>query len=451
MTDDLKQNDDCARTDRGSGEEGVTRRGFLRRGLALTGAAALTGPDWWEIGASSVAAQLGTPNGPNDETYWRGIRGQFSFDSDITYLNNGSIGVPPQPVTNTVIEGYLKMSANPAIQEFAMIDEVEANVRPRLAKFVGAGVDEVVFTRNATESLNTIANGLGLLPGEEILTTTHEHAAGLDPWVLKSQRFGVVVRQVRIPSPPESVDQILDIFRNAITARTRVLFFCHLTRGPGLLYPAKELCALARSRGIVSAVDAAQTVGMIDVDVHDMGCDLLATSLHKWLLAPMGTGMLYVRKGFQNRFMPLLAGSGTWDIVESGAARYESIGTYAVPLRAGVGAALAFVDAVGMEHIIARNRLMSDHLKTRVANMSGIRLMTSPLYDLSSPGITTIVVNDWSAQVIQSRLLQTYNISVGTDVADGNNGVRISTHLYNTPDEVDKALDAIDSISRSRK
>ena len=431
-------------------DDGFSRRRFLSRGVSALGATALLGgSEWWSNGVSEALAQLGTPNGPNDETFWSGVRGQFSFEPDITYLNNGSIGVPPQEVANAVIEGYLKMSANPAVQEYAMIDEIEATVRPQMASFIGADRDEVAFTRNATESLNIMANGLELKPGDEILTTTHEHAAGLDPWLLKSQRDGVIVRQIRVPSPPDSVNQIVEAFRSAINEKTRVLFFCHITRGPGLLYPAKALCAMARDRGVISAVDAAQSVGMVEMDVHDMGCDMLASSLHKWVLAPMGTGILYVRKSLQKKLTPLIAGSGTWDISESGSGRYECVGTFPVPLRAGIGAALNFVSGIGLPNIIARNRLMSDHLKTHVADTPGLRLMTSPLYELSSPGITTVEVDGWDARSLSKSLQERYSISVGSDTGDGNNGLRISTHLYNTPREVDKLLDALNGLMQS--
>ena len=184
----------------------------------------------------------------------------------------------------------------------------------------------------------------------------------------------------------------------------------------------------------------------MDLDVHHMGCDLLANSLHKWLLAPMGTGVLFVRKDIQRRFMPLLAGSGTWDIRESGADRYEAIGTYAAPIRAGIGAALAFIKNIGMENIIARNRLMSDHFKSRVAEIPGLRLMTSESYALSSPGITTVEVEGWHARSLRSALQERHNITVSSDTADGNNGLRISTHFYNTPQEVDKVVDAIKDL-----
>lgn len=428
----------------------MSRRRFFKRGFAAAGgAAALSMTDWWRTPVREALAQAGAPSGPNDEAYWKEIRTQFPFESGLTYLNNGGLGAPPQPVLDAVIDGYRRISANPQVNENDLADYIYDKVRPELAAFVGADAKEIAFTRNATEALNIIANGIEMQPGDEVLTTTHEHSAGINPWILKSQRYGIVVREVRLPNPPESVDQVVDIFKRGINSRTKVLLFCHITRGPGLLYPAKALCALARERGIISVVDAAQSVGMMDLNFHEMGCDLLANSPHKWLLAPMGSGMLYVRKEIQKRVFPLLAGSGPWDIVEAGSDRYQAIGTSALPVRAGIGAALAFIKGIGIQNIEARNRMLSDYLKSKAAAMTGVRLMTSASHDLSSPGITTIEVDGQPARRLRYALQEQYNITVSSDTRDGNNGLRISTNFYNTTGEIDRALEAIKTLMSS--
>lgn len=428
----------------------LSRRCFMMRGIAAAGgAAALSIAGWGGPYVRDALARAGTPEGPHDEAYWQAIRAQFPFDPGLSYLNNGGLGAPPQPVVDAVVNGYRRLSANPSINEGELEDYIYDTVRPGLAKLVGADADEIALTRNATEGLNLIANGIEMNPGDEVLTTTHEHPAGLEPWLLKSQRYGIVVRQIRLPSPPDSVDQVVELFREGMNSRTKVLFFCHITRGPGLLYPVKELCALARERGIVSAVDAAQSVGMMDVNIHDMGCDLLANSLHKWLLAPIGSGLVYVRKDVQKRIFPLFAGSGPWDIVESGSDRYEAIGTHEVPVRAGIGAALDYINGIGIKNIEARNRMLSDYLRSKAAAIPGIRLLTSTSHDLSSPGITTIEVNGWSARELRGALQKRYNITASSDNRDGNNGVRISTHFYNTTQEIDRALEAIKELMQA--
>lgn len=428
---------------------GLTRRCFLTRGLTTLGAATALSMTDWGMRVSDAVAKAGVPANSDDDAYWMNLRSHFPFDQGLTYMNNGGLGAPPKPVIDAVIDGYRGISANPTVNESAQEYHVDEVVRPALAQFIGADPDEIVFTRNATEGLNIIANGIAMKPGDEVLTTTHEHPAGIEPWMLKAQRYGIVVRQVRLPSPPDSKEQIIETFRQAMNDRTKVLFFCHITRGPGLLYPVKELCSLARERGILSAVDAAQSIGMIPVDCHDMGCDFLANSLHKWLLAPIGSGVLYVRKGIQPDFFPLFAGSGTWDIANAGSRRYESVGTNTLPIQMGIGAALTYIQTIGIKNIAARDRMLSDYLKAELVKIPGVRLMTSASHDLSSPGITTVEVESWQARTIRRAMQDKYQVSVSTDNRDHNNGIRISTHFYNTTQDIDKTIQALRSILQS--
>ncbi|MBM3265640.1 MAG: aminotransferase class V-fold PLP-dependent enzyme [candidate division Zixibacteria bacterium] len=432
-----------------SGGAGITRRGFLGRGLAAAGGAAALSMTGWAARIDEALAKMGPPAGPEDDAFWLNLRSQFPFEPNLAYMNNGGLGASPQPVIDAVIEGYRAISASPGVNLTQQEDHIEEVIRPEMAKFIGADTDEVAFTRNATEGLNIIANGVDMKPGDEVLTTTHEHPAGIEPWLLKSQRYGIVVRQVRLPSPPESVQQVIDTFRNAMTERTKVLFFCHITRGPGLLYPAKELCALAREHGIISAVDAAQSVGMMDVNMHDMGCDLMANSLHKWLLAPIGSGVLYVRKDIQPKIFPLFSGAGQWDIAEAGGLRYEAVGTNTAPIQMGIGAALKYINAIGIKQIEARNRMLSDYLKAEISKVPGVRLMTSTSHELSSPGITTIEIQGWQVRTFRRLMQDKFNVTVSSDNRDHNNGIRISTHFYNTTQDIDKTVQAVKSLLQS--
>ena len=422
----------------------TSRRDFLEHSLmALGGVAALSLAGWEKAEGQTTIPDWGKPGGPNDEAYWSRVREQFMFEPGIIYLNNGGLGVPPRPVWEAVVDAYRQYSQIGNQANYEYHDLIEEQVRPSLAQWVGADAGEVALTRNATEGLNAIANGIDLQPGDEVLTTTHEHPAGLEPWLLKSRRYGIVVRQIRVPNPPGSVEEVVELFQRAITPRTKVLFFCHITRGPGLLYPVKPLCALARQHGLVAAVDGAQSVGMMPVDLHEMGCDLFAASLHKWPLAPIGTGMLYVRKDFQERFWPLSAGSGPWEVVNVGAGRYEAIGTFAMPLYMGLGAALAFNNSIGIDHIVARNRMLSDYLKAQLVGIPEFRLATSTALELSSPGITSFGVKGWQASLLRSVLREKYRIMVSSDTMDRNNFLRVSTHFYNTTEQMDRILAAL--------
>ena len=287
---------------RGRRGPGADRRRFLAKMVAASGASLAWPLDSPADTPSSLPR--GSPAGPEDESYWSKVRAQFAFEPNLIYLNNASLGVPPRSVTQAVAEGYRRLAANPAAAKLELADYLAGILRPAVARLLGAEADEIAVTRGASESLYLIANGFDLAPGDEVLMTSQEHPAGLTPWQIRAERTGVVVRQVPIPSPFVDEHEVVKLIERAFTSRTKVLLFCHVTRG-GLRYPVKTLCDLARQRGVLSAVDGAQAVGVMPVDVHALGCDLYANSLHKWSLAPAGNGVLYVRKEIQGRFRSL--------------------------------------------------------------------------------------------------------------------------------------------------
>ena len=422
------------------------RRDFLKRGLTAAGGiatASLMGPD--PVMAQTAADQINPPESIDDEAYWEGIRSYFHLDPEITYLNNGSLGLSPKPVTQAVYDGYVRMSTY-GLGARSWMQEQIGEARKECAAFLGADLKEVALTRNATEGLQRIAYGIQMKPGDAVLMTTDEHVAGRVPWTRRAQRFGIEVHQITIPNPPENVDEVVEQFEKAITPETKVIFFCHITRGPGLLYPVRELCDLARERGIVSAVDGAQSPGMTPVNLHEMGCDLFATSLHKWSLTPSGTGCLYVREDFQDRFWPTSNGNGPWNDNERGLWRAEPWGTHEFPVRAAIRPALSFLRSIGMDNIYARDRMLSDYLKDRLTALPGIQLGTSRDYGLSSPGITSFEVEGWDASLLRGILDGKAGIKVSTDQRRDHDMIRVSTHFYNTPGEIDKLIDVLTAV-----
>jgi selenocysteine lyase/cysteine desulfurase len=429
-----------------------SRRAFLMQGLTALGGAALL--SMMAAGAASgnpPALPHRKPQGPDDEAYWRQVRSLFQFEPGFTYLNNGGLGVPLREAVDLIHKGYLRYTEiGYDAESDEMFNNMWSEVRPGAAKLIGADFNEIAIIRNATEGLAAFAHGIDLEPGDEVLMTTHEYPAGKDAWLMKSQRYGIKIREVRIPSPPSSKEEVVEIFRSGITPRTKVMAFCHITRGAGLLYPARELCALAREHGLMTAVDGAQAVGQMPVNVHDIGCDLYTASLHKWALTPAGTGVLYVRKEFHKRFWPLIQGSGggDWNALDAGAMRYEAIGTHEIPLRSAMAPSLKLLDAIGLDHITARNRLLSNYLKAELAKIPEVRLATSTSEELSSPGITSFSVKKWRGTQLDWLLRNEYRIRVASDQMDDNDLMRISTHFYNTKEEIDFTLSALKTIIR---
>ena len=257
----------------------LSRRGFLQAGAAgLAGAPLAACAAESDSAASRRRPALTRPEGI-DDVAWAHVREQFILEPGTAYMNNASLGMPPAAVAEAVGAGYQALSREPLQGKNELGAFIASDVVPCLAAYLGAAADEIVLTRNATEALHIGAIGVRLKPGDEVLITSQEHPAGRRPWEFRARRDGIKVNTVFIPSPFESEDQVLGLVEEALTPATRVLAFCHVTRG-GHLYPVTRLCAMARARGIVSHVDGAQAVGMFPVDLRELGSDTYSASIH---------------------------------------------------------------------------------------------------------------------------------------------------------------------------
>src|SRR5216683_1976778 len=279
----------------------IDRRAFLSSVAGLAGAAEAFGfsPKWDRL-LEQEAPKLpdSALYSSNEEAYWTELRKQFLIPADEVYLNNGTVGSSPMPVLRAIFDGYndTEKMAQSDPEDYPIWGYGAWNeFRDPLAEFVGCTRDELALVRNATEANSYIANGLDLKPGDEVLMTDQEHPGGEQPWNLRAKRYGIVVKKITLPKPVPNAAEVLSLFNDAITPRTRVLFFSHITTATGVVLPAKELSALARSKGILCAVDGAHVPGMMPLNVHDLGCDLYSSSPHKWLQATKGSGFLYVR------------------------------------------------------------------------------------------------------------------------------------------------------------
>src|ERR1700675_2802678 len=256
----------------------IDRRGFLSSVACVAGAASTLGlPSKWDPLLEQEPPKLpdNALYGSNEEAYWTELRKQFLIPADEVYLNNGTVGSSPMPVLRAVFDGYNdteKMAQNDP-EDYPIWGYGPWNeFRDPLAAFVGCTRDELALVRNATEANSYIANGLDLKAGDEVLMTDQEHPGGEHPFNLRAKRYGIVVKKVTLPKPVPNAAAVMNLINDAITPRTRVLFFSHITTVTGVVLPAKELCALARSKGILSAVDGAHVPGMMSLNLHDLGC-----------------------------------------------------------------------------------------------------------------------------------------------------------------------------------
>jgi len=421
----------------------LSRRGFLHAGaagLASAPLAACAAPPDTE--ASRRRPALTRPDGVEDGA-WSHIREHFILQPGTAYMNNASLGMPPASVAEAVAAGYQALSREPLQGKNELGAFIAANVVPRMAAYLGAATDEIVLTRNASEALHMGTVGIRLERGDEVLVTSQEHPAGRRPWDYRAARDGIRVNTVFIPSPLESAEQAVALVEEALTPATRVIAFCHVTRG-GHLYPVRRLCALARERGIVSHVDGAQAVGMLPVDLRALGCDTYSASLHKWLLGPMGTGVFYVREGARDRVQSAFAPDGDFPPDgEGGIAAYQPPGTSSLPLRAALSASLDLAEAMGPENVAARTRYLSEQLKSRLAAMQGVTILSGSTPATSCPGSTIFEQEGVDAVEAVSLVARRGRIHIDEHQRNGHNAIRISTHVYNTTAEIDRLVDVL--------
>jgi isopenicillin-N epimerase len=383
----------------------------------------------------------------DEDRYWAELRKQFLIPEDEVYLNNGTVGSSPAPVLRAIFEGYNSTEKldqhepeDYPIWGYAAWNEF----RDPLAEFVGCRRDEIALLRNATEANSYIANGVDMKPGDEVLMTDQEHPGGEHPWNLKAKRYGIVVKKVTLPRPVKDAAQVLNLFSDAITPRTRVIFFSHISTFSGAVLPAKELCALARSKNILSAVDGAHVPGMMRFNVHDIGCDLYSSSPHKWLQATKGSGFLYVRDEMIDRLWNTIATEG-WDDPKIRAERFQRIGSSNVPALWGLRAAIKMANDIGIDRIERRHRALGDYL---LAEMTKRRAesWTSPEPALRC-AIITVNVPPVSRLDLENWLWKTHKIRIrGADP----NKLRLSTPYYLSQKDIDRFLEKFDEYKRDK-
>jgi isopenicillin-N epimerase len=424
------------------------RRGFLS---TFAAAAAATALPLAKIYDDAHRSQTAMPDASlyakDEEAYWTALRKQFLISDDEVYLNNGTVGSSPLPVLKAIVDCYhdAERLAQSDPEDYPIWGYAAWNeFRDPQAAFIGCKRDELALLRNATEANSYIANGVDLKAGDEVLITDQEHPGGEHPWDLRAKRYGIVIKKITLPKPVPDAATVLNLFSEAITPRTRVIFFSHITTVTGVVLPAKEICALARSKGILSAVDGAHVPGMMKLDVHDLGCDMYSASPHKWLQATKGTGFLYVRDEVIDRVWNTIATEG-WDDTKLRAERFQRIGSSNVPALCGLRAAIEFANQIGMERIEKRHRQMANYMLAEMQKR-GATSWTSPDAALRC-AITTVNVPPVKRMELENWLWKEKKIRIrGGDPSK----LRISMPYFVLRKDADRFLAAFDEYKTKK-
>ena len=386
------------------------------------------------------------------ERYWAQLRRQWLLAADRINLNCGSVGCTPLPVLRAMIEHILsgetyREAPYPwfGYEENTRLREL----REALAAFLGCTRDELALVRNATEANNVVCNGLDFERGDEILLTDQEHPGGRCCWEQKALRFGVKLNYVKLPKPPQSNEEIIELFARAITPKTRLIMFSHITTVTGTILPAKEICALARGRGILTHVDGAHAIGQIPLNLHDLGCDFYATSPHKWLMAPKGTGTLYIRDQNLKKLWVNIA-SGEWHNYDMKAWRFSNFGTSNLSVFVGLKAALDFFQQIGAERIYARSHQLATRVRDGVGKQAQLHLCNANADPARHQAFGTLVSFEPEPGKLKDLSAIARECSARSiRIAGGGERIRIATHIFTQPTELNTFFDAITAGVRS--
>jgi isopenicillin-N epimerase len=431
-------------------QAGIYRRAFLRGLVALGVWPSARAGDLTPI-LNDAAPDGGGWPAADDPEYWARIRRQFLMPPDEAYFNTGTLGACPREVLDAVISGMRETEATvagydyrPEHPEYISGYRPQVDLRRKAGELINARAPEVALVQNATMGINFVANGLELKPGDEVLLTDQEHPGGHGAWDLRAKRHGIKVRNLPLPIPTPDPETVIRIFTEAVGPRTRVIALPHITSKYGIVMPVRAICELGRQRGIFTFVDGAQAVGQLCVDVKEIGCDAYATSLHKWLLAPPGNGLLYVREGPAEHVWATLA-SAQWDNYSpaDGLFRLMQYGTGNASLLVGLDAAIDFYKRIGAERIQKRITGLADRLRAGLRNMKGVKLL-SPTHPGLAGAMVTYGVGGVTGPQLQDELWNRKKIRVRSQ---GKEAVRQSVHLYNSPEEIDATLEVVAGLA----
>lgn len=379
-----------------------------------------------------------------DEDYWTTIQQAFSVTRGIVNLNNGGVSPSPRIVTEAFVRYTWQQEDATAYTMWQILEPQSETVRTGLAEIFGCSPEEIAITRNASESLETLLMGMDFKPGDEILTTTQDYPRMLTTLRQRELREGLKLNLIKIPIAPKNVNDIAAAFERAVTPRTKLILISHQINLTGQITPVKKVCEMARSRGIETIVDGAHSFAQFDFKRDDLGCDYFGTSLHKWIYAPKGTGMLYVRREKIPKVWALMASE---DRNKNDIRKYEEIGTHSAAMRLAIGEAILFHNAIGAKRKEERLRYLSRYWMNKLKDIPKVGFNTS--FDpLQSCAIANFKIDGVDPVQLGSYLMGKHHIFTTPIVHDEFSGIRITPNVYTTLWELDRFCDVVGEVAR---
>ncbi|CAN5471108.1 aminotransferase class V-fold PLP-dependent enzyme [soil metagenome] len=430
--------------------ESPGRRNFLKNvgkglGLAALSSTAISSLLQNVEAAGKSIDRLSPMQAAMDEDYWATIQQAFSVTRGIINLNNGGVSPSPRIVTEAFIRYTWQQEDATAYTMWQILEPQSETIRTGLAEVFGCDAEEIAITRNASESLEILLMGMDFKSGDEIMTTTQDYPRMLTTLKQREYREGLKLNLIKIPIAPENVNDIANAFERAVTPKTKLILISHQINLTGQINPVKKVCDMARSKGIETIVDGAHAFAQFDFKQADLGCDYYGTSLHKWIYAPKGTGMLYVKKEKIAKIWALMASE---DKNKSDIRKFEEIGTHSAAMRLAIGEAILFHNAIGGKRKEERLRYLSRYWMNKLKDVPKVGFNTS--FDpKQSCAIANFKIDGVEPGAIGSYLMAKHKIFTTPIVHDEFSGVRITPNIYTTLWELDRFCEVVASIAKN--
>lgn len=413
------------------------KRDFLR---TLGGAAVglVLSPAQRRLFAALPPAELAARN-----DFWSDLRAQYVVPTEFIHLEHGYYAMQSQPVLERYLRHIRDVNAVSSLYMRTVQSPNKARVQARLATLAGCTANDLIITRNTTESLDTVISGFDWKPGDEAVMSVHDYGAMLDQFTLMQRRWGIVNRRVTVPIDPRSDDEVVQVYANAITPRTKLLMVCHMINITGHVLPVRRICDMAHARGVPVMVDGAHAFAQLDFRIPDLGCDFYGASLHKWLGAPLGAGMLYVKPGAVEQLWPLYGDEG---YAATDIRKLNHTGTHPVATDLAIEDAIAFHEAIGIARKQERLRWLQRYWTQQVRTVPRVRLFT-PSDPARTGAIANVGITGMAPGDLATALMQRYKIfTVAIDTA-GVAGVRVTPQLFTTTQELDALVSALTELA----
>ena len=412
---------------------------FKQSFLATTGLALFPlAQQSWLNSHASWADQLLSLNA-SEEAYWTLVKSGFPLQEGLKYFNNASLGPSPKMVIDATNRFRALLDGYPSkYMWYAWKEEKEA-VRKKMAALLKVDPETIALTHNTTEGMNLVASSLELASGDEVILANHEHHTGTIPWKYHQESKGIKLVRPILPILPKNDDEIVEIYLKAITSKTKVISLVHMTNTNGMILPIKAISQMAHERGILVAVDGAQTLGMLDLNLEELECDFYAGSCHKWLYGPKGTGVFYAKPAAQKHLKAMIVCSGYKD---PSIRRLENYNTRNYPELLGVGTALDFNDLVGTANKQKRIYELK-HFFLEKLNTHDQFVVKTPVSDHQSAGIITVEIKGKAVKEVQKALADQFEIDCRPMTTHELNGLRISLSIFNTKTDVEHLVECM--------